>query len=93
MANGTVSVTATQTQVNIAGVTPATRVSFEVRYHFAPDGTDYDTFALYKDSDDQGAVDLTIPLGTDFWTQETGRTVLFADGPWFTGQGGLLVNI
>ena len=92
MPQGTLTVTATETDVSVTGFQPGDRVSFEIQYHFGDTSADYLSIGGYTDADDTGGVSLTIPLGGDFVQQVSGQPFTFAVGPVFTGTGTILAT-
>ena len=92
MAQGTLTVTATETQVTIIGFTAGEVVEFELHYHYEPSAANYLSIGGYTNADANAEVNLTIPFGSDFVNQVSGSTFTFADGPFFTGNGVFLAT-
>lgn len=92
MAQGTLTVTATETTVNVVGFAPGEQVTFEIHYHYGSSAANYLSIGGYTNADDAGNLALTIPLGSDFVNAVSGSTFTFADGPFFTGNGVFLAT-
>ena len=92
MAQGTLTVTATETDVTLTGFDPGAQVAFEIHYHYGSSAANYLSIGGYTNVDDTGNLALTIPFGSDFVNQVSGSTFTFADGPFFTGQGVFLAT-
>ncbi len=92
MASGTLTVTETETVIQVIGFEPGAVASFEIHYHYEPDAARYFGLNGYIPTNDAGEVNLTIPLGSDFVKTVTGESFTFADGPFFTGNGVFLAT-
>ena len=92
MAQGTLTVTATETDVSVSGFEPGATVQFEIQYHSGASVQNYMSVSGYSSADDSGGFALTIPLGGDFVELVTGHPFTFAVGPVFTGTGTILAT-
>lgn len=92
MPQGTLTVTATETDVSVSGFDPGATVTFEIQYHSGATAQNYMSIEGYSTADDSGGFNLTIPLGGDFVEQVTGAPFTFAVGPVFTGTGTILAT-
>ena len=92
MAQGTLTVTATETNVQLTGFDPGAQVSFEVHYHYGGGPQNFLSIGGYTNVTDTGDLDLTIPLGGEFVQRVSGQEFTFAVGPVFTGTGTILAT-